>query len=50
MGWTKRLPPVRGKVGMGGAQAHVAKLFTPTLPLPRLRGRGAFAPFSCGLI
>jgi hypothetical protein len=26
------------------------QLFTPTLALPRLRGRGAYVPVACGLI
>src|SRR2546427_12243413 len=44
-------PPTRGKGGMGGERRpSAARLCTPTLPLPRLRGRGACVPIPRGLI
>ena len=49
--WTYSFPPAWGKVGMGDRRMrHAARLCTPTLALPRLRGRGACVPISRGLI
>src|SRR5262249_15102256 len=40
-----------GRLGWGGeCRRRAASLFTPTLALPRLRGRGIYVPTSWGLI
>lgn len=41
-----------GEGGDGGSERkpYAASLCTPTLALPRLRGRGTCVPISCGLI